>query len=86
MSKHVALMSELSRIIGDDSLMAVSEVEQEIACGSDRMYAFNAVTQQLADTKVKSVECLKLVLLFALRYEKEGTRQVQARDYTSERI
>lgn len=32
-SKHVALMSELSRIISEDSLMTVSQVEQEVACG-----------------------------------------------------
>jgi hypothetical protein len=43
---------------------------------TDRMYAYNSIMQQLADTHVKSVECLKLVLLFALRYEKEGPRQV----------
>ena len=75
-SKHVALMSELSRIIGEDALMAVSQVEQEIACGTDRTYAYNAVIEQLSDHKVKPAECLRLVLLFALRYEKEGARQV----------
>jgi vacuolar protein sorting-associated protein 45 len=75
-SKHVALMSELSRIIGDSSLMAVSQVEQEIACGSDRVYAYNSTMELLADSQVKPKECLKLVLLFALRYEKEGARQV----------
>jgi hypothetical protein len=51
-SKHVALMSELSRIIGEDSLMTVSQVEQEVACGSDRVYAYNSTMQQLADTRV----------------------------------
>lgn len=75
-SKHVALMSELSRIIGEDSLMAVSQVEQEVACGSDRQYAYTSIMEQLTDRKVKTAECLKLVLLFALRYEKEGTRQI----------
>lgn len=43
---------------------------------TDRIYAYNSIMQQLADTRVKSIECLKLVLLFALRYEREGPRQV----------
>eukprot|EP00227_Mantoniella_beaufortii_P017677 CAMPEP_0197586184 /NCGR_PEP_ID=MMETSP1326-20131121/8240_1 /TAXON_ID=1155430 /ORGANISM="Genus nov. species nov., Strain RCC2288" /LENGTH=572 /DNA_ID=CAMNT_0043150777 /DNA_START=220 /DNA_END=1938 /DNA_ORIENTATION=- len=76
-SKHVSLMSELSRIIGEASLMTVSQVQQDVACGSDRMYAYNSIMQQLStNSQAKSSECLKLVLLFALRYEKEGTRQV----------
>ena len=75
-SKHVALMSELSRIINENSLMGVSQVEQEVACGSDQVFAYNSIMQQLADPKVKPVECFKLVLLFALRYEGVGSRQV----------
>jgi vacuolar protein sorting-associated protein 45 len=75
-SKHVALMSELSRIISENSLMAVSQVEQEVSCGSDKLFAYNSVMDQLADAQVKPIECLKLVLLFTLRYEKDGTRLV----------
>ncbi len=75
-SKHVALMSELSQIINERSLMGVSQVEQEVACGSDQVFAYNSIMQQLSDPQVKPVECFKLVLLFALRYEGVGTRQV----------
>jgi len=32
-SKHISLMSEMSKFIGENSLMAVSQVEQEIVCG-----------------------------------------------------
>lgn len=72
-SKHVSLMSELSKIITEKSLMAVSSVEQEIVCGSDRGYAFASLIEQLGNANVGNTSCLKLVLLFALRYEKTGT-------------
>ena len=76
-SKHVSLMSELSRLIGENALMAVSQVEQEIACGADRACdAYASTLEKLGDPAVTSAACLRLVLLFALRYEKEGERQI----------
>lgn len=75
-SKHVTLMSEMSKLISENSLLAVSQVEQEIVCGSDRPYACRAVMDRLSDHKVKPFERLKLVLLFALRYGHEGSHQV----------
>ena len=75
-SKHVSLMSELSRLIGENALMAVSQVEQEIACGADRAYAYASTLEKLGDPAVTSAACLRMVLLFALRYEKEGERQI----------
>ena len=35
-SKHVAVVSELSRIVAEHQLMLVSETEQDIVTGSDR--------------------------------------------------
>lgn len=42
-SKHVALMSELSRIMDGRSLMDVSELEQELACNHSPAEAFSKV-------------------------------------------
>mmetsp|Transcript_7528 Transcript_7528/g.33507 ORF Transcript_7528/g.33507 Transcript_7528/m.33507 type:complete len:210 (+) Transcript_7528:1224-1853(+) len=70
------MLIQMSKFIGENSLMAVSQVEQEIVCGSDRSYAFKGVMGHLNDDKVKPFECLKLVLLFALRYGNEGRHQV----------
>ena len=33
-SKHVALVGELSRLVGRDRLLEVSETEQNLACGN----------------------------------------------------
>ena len=75
-SKHVSLMSELSRLIGENAPMAVSQVEQEIACSAARAYEHGVDAEKLGDPAVTSAACLRLVLLFALRYEKEGERQI----------
>lgn len=38
-SKHVAVVSELSRLVSEYHLMAVSECEQDLVTGSDRASA-----------------------------------------------
>ena len=38
-SKHVAVVSELSRVVAQQSVLQVSEVEQELACQSDHSTA-----------------------------------------------
>lgn len=70
-SKHVALMSELSSVISQRRLMAASQVEQEVVCGTDRAGAFTQVVDALRNPQLLEEERLKLVLLFALRYENE---------------
>ena len=36
MSKHVAVVSEMSRLVQEHDLMSVSEVEQDVATQSDK--------------------------------------------------
>lgn len=38
-SKHVTIVSELSRLVNEKSLLDVSEVEQDVACQSDHSSA-----------------------------------------------
>ena len=44
-------MSELSRLIGENALMAVSQVEQEIACGADRACVHASTLEKLSATR-----------------------------------
>ena len=53
--------------------MGASRVEQEIVCGTDRAGAFAQVVDALQNPSIMEEERLKLVLLFALRYEGETT-------------
>ena len=46
-SKHVAVVSELSRVVSDHHLMSVSETEQDIVTHSDRSASLKVSKQSL---------------------------------------
>ncbi|CAL5058468.1 unnamed protein product [Urochloa decumbens] len=75
-TKHVALVSEMSRIVEERKLMLVSQTEQELACTSGQVTAFEAVTSLLNNESVSDIDRLRLVMLYALRYEKESPVQL----------
>lgn len=75
-SKHVNMMGELSRVVDSRHLYEVSPVEQELACGSERNSAYDSIVELLQSNRVREQEQLRLVMLFALRYEKDGQRQL----------
>lgn len=77
-SKHVALMTELSREVDDRQLMRVSQCEQELACGSDRSSAYDEAATLIRDRAIKDFDKLRIAILFALRYEREAPRQVRS--------
>lgn len=71
-SKHVALMSELSKIMEDRSLMDVSELEQELSCNHNPSEAYAKVMAMVENPKIGKRDKLKLVLLYSIRYEEGG--------------
>ncbi|KAG2611537.1 vacuolar protein sorting-associated protein 45 homolog [Panicum virgatum] len=75
-TKHVALVSEMSRIVEERKLMLVSQTEQELACTNGQAAAFEAVTSLLNNESVSDIDRLRLVMLYALRYEKESPVQL----------
>ncbi|XP_050236710.1 vacuolar protein sorting-associated protein 45 homolog [Mercurialis annua] len=75
-SKHVTLVTEMSKIVEERKLMLVSETEQELACNGAQVAAFEAVTNLLKNESVSDFDCLRLVMLYALRYEKESPVQL----------
>lgn len=75
-SKHVTLVTEMSKIVDERKLMLVSETEQELACNGGQGAAFEAVTNLLNNESVSDVDRLRLVMLYALRYEKESPVQL----------
>mmetsp|Transcript_24532 Transcript_24532/g.53376 ORF Transcript_24532/g.53376 Transcript_24532/m.53376 type:complete len:574 (+) Transcript_24532:147-1868(+) len=68
-SKHVAVVHELSRLVEVNGLLDVSQVEQEIACSDNRQEHYKAVLELLQNEKVTHFQKLRLVLLYAIRYE-----------------
>ncbi|XP_065320261.1 vacuolar protein sorting-associated protein 45-like isoform X3 [Gordionus sp. m RMFG-2023] len=70
-SKHVTLLTELSRLISNFEILKLSEIEQSLACGStDHLKDLQEIKNALNNDKIKEVDLLKLVLLYALCYER----------------
>jgi len=72
-SKHVAVMGELSRLIEVRNLLDVSELEQELACKQDHGAAVKKIKKMMDRQDISKEELLKLVMLYALRYEEGGS-------------
>lgn len=75
-SKHVMMVTEMSKIVEERKLMLVSETEQELACSGGLAAAFEAVTNLLNNESVSDIDRLRLVMLYAVRYEKESPVQL----------
>merc|ERR1719386_443041 len=72
-SKHVAVVHELSRLVECGNLLEVSQLEQEIACTENRKEHLKEVTNLVRSDRVRPFDRLRLVLLYALRYEHDGS-------------
>lgn len=77
-SKHVAVVGELSRLVGRDKLLDVSEVEQTIVgSGSGMAGDLRNVQGLIEDRGVLAVNKLRLAMLYALRYQKTANNGIQ---------
>uniref|UniRef100_A0AAQ6A6B3 Vacuolar protein sorting-associated protein 45 n=1 Tax=Amphiprion ocellaris TaxID=80972 RepID=A0AAQ6A6B3_AMPOC len=73
-SKHVTVVGELSRLVSERQLMEVSEVEQELACQNDHSNAQQSVRRLLQNPRLSELDAVRLVMLYALRYERHSSR------------
>ena len=75
-SKHVALVGELSRLVGRDCLLEVSEVEQGLAAGTNSGLGgglnadLRAVKKLVEDPRIQGFSKLRVCMIFALRYQR----------------
>ncbi|XP_075049463.1 vacuolar protein sorting-associated protein 45 [Mixophyes fleayi] len=77
-SKHVTVVGELSRLVSERHLMAVSEVEQELACQNDHSSALQNVKRLLQNQRLSESDAVRLVMLYALHYEKHSNNALQS--------
>ncbi|KAF1745794.1 hypothetical protein GCK72_022241 [Caenorhabditis remanei] len=68
-SKHVTLVGELSNLIQKHNLLEISECEQTIVSEGDQNKCINKIRALLKNPKTREVDILRLVLLYAIRYE-----------------
>jgi len=71
-SKHVAVMGELSQLVSKRKLLDISAIEQEIVCSNDHKNHFNDVERTIKDPSVQDYDKLRLAIIYALRYQKKG--------------
>jgi vacuolar protein sorting-associated protein 45 len=71
-SKHVAIMGELARLVEVCNLMDVSQFEQELACADNHTEHWRELMEKLDSPRINEADKLRLGLLYALRYETSG--------------
>ncbi|KAI1384494.1 Sec1-like protein [Hypoxylon trugodes] len=75
-SKHVTLVSELSRRVAAENLLEVSEVEQSLACNDNHATDLRNVQRLIQSPSVTPDNKVGLVALYALRYEKHPSNSL----------
>ncbi|KAH9936618.1 Sec1-like protein [Fomitopsis serialis] len=73
-SKHVALVGELSRLVERDKMLDLGEVEQGLATGSGA--DLRSVQALITNPIIQPWNKLRLVILYALRYQKSQANNV----------
>ncbi|EAR92468.1 vacuolar protein sorting-associated protein (macronuclear) [Tetrahymena thermophila SB210] len=71
LNKHVTLSSEVTKLIEEQRVMAISQVEQEISSKEARNDQAKMVFDILNNPDIPKYQKLKLVVLYALRYEND---------------
>ncbi|KAL9099911.1 MAG: hypothetical protein Q9163_004653 [Psora crenata] len=69
-SKHVTLVGELSRRVGANCLLDVSELEQSLACNDNHTNDLKNLQRLMQYPQIPAENKLRLVALYAIRYEK----------------
>ncbi|KAG2388737.1 hypothetical protein C9374_000176 [Naegleria lovaniensis] len=67
--KHVSIVTELRSIVAKRRLLDISEVEQELVCGKSHADNYEALQNMLNKESLSEKDAIRLVLLYALRYE-----------------
>ncbi|KAJ3436652.1 vacuolar protein sorting-associated protein [Anaeramoeba flamelloides] len=75
-SKHVAIVDQISKIIRKRSIFVVSELEQSLAVNETHKKHLQEILECIQNTKITVTDCLRLACLYALRYEKHSSNSI----------
>lgn len=67
-TKHVSLVGELSRLVDHDQLLAISEVEQSLACNENHAQDLQSIKNFIASPDISIYVKYRLTALYGLRY------------------
>lgn len=74
-TKHVTLVGELSRRVGTDRLLDVSELEQSLACNDNHSQDVKTLQNIIQNPAIQPSNKLRLVAIYALRYSGHANNQ-----------
>ena len=77
-TKHVTLVTELSRRVGTDNLLDVSELEQSLACNDNHSTDVKTLQKLIQNPAVPPNNKLRLVAIYALRYSGHANNNTPA--------
>jgi hypothetical protein len=77
-TKHVTLVTELSRRVGTDCLLDVSELEQSLACTDNHSQDVKTLQKLIQNPAVPPANKLRLVAIYALRYSSHSSNATPA--------
>lgn len=77
-SKHVALVGELSRIVDKNSLLAVGELEQNMACLESHANDYRMLQEFIGKPSIDIDHKIRLLTLYGLRYERSPQNNLPA--------
>ncbi|KIW00775.1 uncharacterized protein PV09_07755 [Verruconis gallopava] len=77
-TKHITLVGELSRRVGQDNLLDVSELEQSIACNDNHSHDLRQLQILIRNPNVSATNKLRLIAIYALRYSKSTNNNTPA--------
>ncbi|XP_037082861.1 vacuolar protein sorting-associated protein 45-like [Pollicipes pollicipes] len=75
-AKHVTVVGELSRLVGHHLLLELSETEQELACHDEHQQSLQRIYRLLNAEKTRELDRVRLVMLYALRYETHANNDI----------
>ena len=76
LSKHVNITCLIKKLVIQKQLLEISPLEQDIAIKDSQAQQFKEVEMLCKEHRTSNMERLRLVSLFALRYEK-STEQIK---------
>ena len=77
-TKHVTLVTELSRRVGIDNLLDVSELEQSLACNENHSQDVKTLQKIIQNPAIPADNKLRLVAIYALRYSSHSSNSTPA--------
>lgn len=76
-TKHFYLLEEIQKIISDHCIFEVSETEQKLTCQNNHSDSLREVKKLILNDKIRSIDALRLAMIYALRYEKNSTSEIE---------